>query len=66
MSVLSIRILCPVAVVLATDLPCLQTQITLVHSDKSIYLQLNSLTFTHPQAPIVHELSLGGPLFLLH
>jgi len=66
MSVLSIRILCSVAVVLAIDLPCLQTQISLAHSDQSIYVQLNSLTFTDPQAQIVHELSLGGPLFLLH
>jgi len=59
MSVLSIRILCLIAVVLATDLPCLQTQIPLAHSDQSISLQLNSLTNTHPQAPIDHELSLG-------
>jgi len=66
MSALSIRILCSVAGVLATDLPCLQTQIPLAHSNHSISLQLNSLTYTHPQAPIVHELSLGGPSFLLH
>ena len=66
MSVLSIRIVCSIARVLATDLPCLQTQIPLPRSDQSISLQLNSLTYTHPQAPIVHEFSLGGPLFLLH
>ena len=66
MSVLSIRILCSIAGVLATDLPCLQTQIPLAHSDQSISLQLNSLTYTYPQALIVHELNLGGPLFLLH
>ena len=36
------------------------------HSNHSISLQLNSLTYTRPQAPIVHELSLGGPSFLLH
>ena len=66
MSVLSIRILCSIAGVLATDLPCLQTQIPLAHSDQSISLNLNSLTYTYPQAPIVHEFSLGGPLFLLH
>jgi len=66
MPVLSIRILCSIAGVLSTDLPCLQTQIPLAHTDQSIYLQLNSLTFTDPQAQIVHELSLGGPLFLLH
>jgi len=62
MSVLSIRIVCSIAVV---DLPCLQTQIPLALWDQSIYFQLNSLTYTHPQAPIVHEFSLGGPLFLL-
>jgi len=66
MSVLSIRILCSIAGVLSTDLPCLQTQIPLAHSDQSISLQLNSLPYTHPQAPIVHEFSLEGPLFLLH
>jgi len=66
MSVLSIRILCSIAGVLATDLPCLQTQISLAHSDQSISPQLNSLTYTHPQAPIVHELSLGGPMFIFH
>ena len=66
MSVLSIRILCSIAGVLATDLPCLQTQIPLPRSDQSISLQLNSLTYTHPQAPMVHEFSLGGPLFHLH
>ena len=66
MSVLSIRILCSIAGVLATDLPCLQTEIPLARSDQSISLQLNSLTYTHPQTPIVHEFSLGGPLFLLH
>ena len=64
MSVLSIRILCSIAVVLATDLPCLQTQIPLAHSDQSIS-QLNSLTYTHPQAPTVHELSIGGPFVSL-
>jgi len=66
MSVLSIRILCSIVGVLATDLPCLQTQISLAHSDQSISVQLNSMTYTHPQAPIVHELSLGGPSLLLH
>jgi len=66
MSILSIRIVCSIAVVLATDLPCLQTQISLAHSDQSISLQLNSLTYTNPQAPVVHELSVRGPLFLLH
>jgi len=66
MSVLSIRILCSIAGVLATDLPCLQTQIPLVRSDQSISLQLNSLTYIHPQALIVNELSLGELLFLLH
>jgi len=66
MSVFSIRILCSIAGVLATDLPFLQTQIRLAHSDQSISLQLNSLTYTHAQAPIVHEISLGGHLFLLH
>jgi len=66
MSVLSIRILCSIAGVLATDLRCIQNQIPLAHSDQSISLQLNSLTYTRPQAPIVHELSLGGPSFLLH
>jgi len=66
MSILSIRIVCSIAVVLATDLPCLQTQIPLAHSDQSISLQLYSLIYTHPQAKIVHELSLGGPLFFLH
>jgi len=66
MSVLSIRILCSTAGVLATDLPCLQTQIPLAHSDQSYSLPFNSLTYTHAQAPIVHELSLGGPLFVMH
>ena len=66
MSVLSIRILCSIVGVLATDLPCLQTQIPLAHSDQSISLQLNSMTYTYPQAPIVQELSLEVPLFLLH
>jgi len=66
MSVLSIRILCSIAGILATDLPCLQTQILLAHSDQSISLELNSLTYTHPQVPIFYELRLGGPLFLLH
>jgi len=66
MSVLAIRILCSIAGVLATDLPCLQTQIPLAHSDQSISLQLSSMTYTHPQAPIVHEVNLGGPSFLLH
>jgi len=66
MLVLSNRILCSIAVVLATDLPYLQIQIPLAHSYQSISLQLNSMTYTYPQAPIVHELSLGGPLFLLH
>jgi len=66
MSVLSIRILCSIAGVLETDLPCLQIQIHVAHSDKSISLQLNSVTYTYPQTPIVHELSLGGPLFVLH
>jgi len=66
MSVLSIRILCSIAGVLSTDLPCLQTQIPLAHTDQSIYLQINSLTYTYPQAPIVHVLNLGGPLFLMH
>jgi len=53
MSVLSIRILCSIAGVLATNLPCLQTQIPLAYSDQSVSLQLNSLTYTHAQAPIV-------------
>ena len=66
MSVLSIRKICSIAGVLTTDLPCLQTQIPLAHLDQSISLQLNSLTYTHPQVPTVHELSLGGPLFLLY
>jgi len=66
MSVLSIRILCSIAGVLATDLPCLQTRIPLAHSNHNISLQINSLTYTRPQAPIVHELCLGGPSFLLH
>jgi len=66
MSVLSIRKLCSIAGVLRTDLPCLQTQIPLADSDQSISLQLNSLTYTYPQALIVHELNLGGPLFLWH
>jgi len=66
MSVLFIRILCSVAGVLATDLPCLQTRILIAHSNHSISLQLHSLTYTRPQAPIIHELSLGGPSFLLH
>jgi len=66
MLVLSIRIVCSIAGVLATDLPCLQSQITLAHSYQSISLQSNSLTYTYPQAPIVHELKLGGPLFFLH
>jgi len=65
MSVLSIRILCSIASVLATDLQCLQTQIPLAHSDQSTSLQLNSLTYSHPQEPIVHELSLGKTLVTL-
>jgi len=55
MLVLSIRIVCTIAGVLATDLSCLQTQIPLAHSVQSIFLQLNSLTCTRAQAPIVHE-----------
>ena len=66
MSVLSIRKLCSVAGVLTTDLPCLQTQIPLADSDQSISFQLNSLTYTYPKTPIVHELSLKGPLLRLH
>jgi len=66
MSVLSIRILGSIAGVLATDLPCLKTLIPLAHADQSISLQLNSLSYSHPQAPIVYDLSLEGPLFLLH
>jgi len=66
MSVLSIRIICSIVGVLAIDLPCLQTQIPLAHSDQSISIQLNSMTYTQSQAPIVHELSLGGPSFLLY
>jgi len=61
MSVLSIRILCSIVSVLVTDLPCPQTQIVLAHSDQSTSLQLNSLTYSHPQVPIVHELSLEDP-----
>jgi len=41
-----------------STLPCLQSQIPLARSDQSISLQLNSLTYTHAQEPIVHELSL--------